>query len=80
MIPRDDQSWEDAQLAIIAQDPYLLDSFQTLKYVNGKYLILLYLDECSLLTLNLHSRSVGSALQISCEKLETHHILDRSTL
>ena len=46
MIPREDQSWEHAQLAIIAQDPYLLDSFQTLKYVNGKYLILPYLNVC----------------------------------
>ena len=46
MIPRDDQSWENAQLAMISQDPYLLDSFQTLKYVNGKYLIFHDLDAC----------------------------------
>ena len=33
----EDQSWADAQLAIIAQDHHLLKSFQTLKYVNSKF-------------------------------------------
>ena len=32
------QSWEDAQLAIISQDHHLLNIFQTLKYVNSKFI------------------------------------------
>ena len=31
------QSWEDAQLAMIAQDHHFLNAFQTLKYVNSKF-------------------------------------------
>lgn len=30
-------SWERTELALVAQDPYLLDSFQSLKYTEGKF-------------------------------------------
>ena len=38
MLPRDDQSWEDAGFAAIAHDRHLLHTFQTLKYINGRSL------------------------------------------
>lgn len=39
----DQNQWQETELAMIAQDHYLLDSFQTLKYINGKHLNSKYL-------------------------------------
>ena len=36
MFSGESQSWEDAQLVMISHDIQLLNSFQTLKYMNGK--------------------------------------------
>ncbi|KAF8816032.1 hypothetical protein BYT27DRAFT_7238073 [Phlegmacium glaucopus] len=56
MLVGDSPSWEDAQLVIIAKDRHLLNSFQTLKYINVALLTLLLYDYC--LTFNLEKRRI----------------------
>lgn len=37
VLGEDRSSWEQTQLALIAKDHYLLNSFQALKYTEGKF-------------------------------------------